>query len=207
MSITDVVNTISNLSIGLAALFAAWVAFKGLSSWREQNIFQTDSELVRRLIFDLYAYRDSLRKFRRDYLSADEEAEISHAEIPSLTQFDEYMELMRPVILRRFEAVSKAAVKFLATRQEASFHWGDNLPDAFWRIFDLQSEIRNLIQSYYLHVDGMKPELALAIKEQLKRSASILSSAADEEGRHDEQLPQSVKEIERYLRQKIGRTP
>jgi hypothetical protein len=203
----EVWSAIANWVVAFAAAFAAWTAHRGLSTWRDQNLWQTDNQIAQRLINDVYEYRDTVFKFRRSYLSIEEEKELNGEEIPSPEDFDRFMNVMRPVIIARFEDLSQSVQKFRSSRRDALFHWGSDIPSELDSILDLYQEIGNLIESYYISLGSMTPDLKDKVHKQLKEAVAVLSVKIDDKNNRTKKLVQDVNAVEDYLRKKIGRRP
>ena len=71
-SISDVLSTLGNLFVAVAAVAGAMAAWVGLNTWKSQSIWATDNDLAKRSLMALYGFRDSLFNVRHPMMSSAE---------------------------------------------------------------------------------------------------------------------------------------
>lgn len=99
----ELLSVVSNLAVGVSAIFAAVLAFSGLRQWRAELVGRTRFDLARRIAKLAYQFQDQMHSARFPFTMPGEAAnrERAEGESPELTAVEDEMfarfERLRPV--------------------------------------------------------------------------------------------------------------
>jgi hypothetical protein len=201
----EIIDATSSIAVAFAAVTAAWAAIRGLGTWREQLVWQSDRDLANRVLSAVYSYRNALFEFRRPKLSSEEDELYGEQKDNKTYDFDEQMQKMEPILSQRIKFVAQKSADLSIVLEEVRFTWGSDLPEAFSSIFSLEVEISNFLGSYYRSLPNMDEKLRKTIHEALMSYRGVISEAYDDEETRRIELSNRVKEIESFLQKKLGR--
>lgn len=147
MEITDIVGLIKDVLTTLAAITAACVAVKGLSTWRRQLQGNAEYEQARRLLRATYEIREAVRYFRNPFMSSQEQAAALDEEgiAPQNASTQESRAAAYQV---RWKRVAAAHVTFSAELLEAEALWGEKITQASNTLLDLIRDLNVAIRQW-----------------------------------------------------------
>jgi len=112
---------IKDLIISCAAVFTAWVAYKGISKWRHEEAGKADADLARRVGKAVYRLRDDLKQARRPRIGNEYPSGFNPEDQSKL------YETWELIINNRWAPVSKSANDLESLSNEAEALWGKEI--------------------------------------------------------------------------------
>ena len=85
MAITEIVTLLKDILLGGAAITGAFIANKGLTTWKRQHKGNSEYELSRRILVTLYKYRDAIDGVRHPAIWENEMPSPPEEKIKSMT--------------------------------------------------------------------------------------------------------------------------
>lgn len=113
---------IKDLVVSCAAVFAAFVAYKGINEWRAEESGKADFELARRIGKAVFQLRDLLADARRPLIMGYEFPE-AYDSSDKESQADAYAHLFNS----RFLPVRDCVIEIQSLRNEAEALWGKDI--------------------------------------------------------------------------------
>lgn len=181
-SFTYVVSILRDAVLTAAAIMGAWVAWRGLHTWREQLTGQTEYDLAKRLLRDLYRYRDAVAAVRNPFMSVGEMADdIPLDDDPVPTPEWHHAGTTR-AYQRRWEQLAAVRADLYPELLEAEVVWGDEINALFEPLRALENELYFAIEDQLeVSKPGVHPgEIEhLTTIEESRRRRRILYSRKD----------------------------
>lgn len=204
-SITATISALGNLLMAGAAIAGAMAAFLGLSTWRNQSLWQADNELAKRALIAIYSYRDSLFAVRHPAMS-NSEMELTDEEKNGISAGGDKSAGVINAYAKRWERHSSSKNSLEVILVEADAVWGGQLRERVEPLKKLEHELYAYI---LLHADAHwrgPTELAKQYREILKTKRDILYDLLDNE-KDDFRVDfkNGLGPVEEYLRNKLGR--
>lgn len=205
MTCLEIFSVAKDIALIGAATSGAYVAVKGLNTWRNQLKGQAEYELSRRLLVSLYKYRDEIDNVRHPmmlphempYPPSDEAKEMNRDQIQFYGMSKAYQ--------NRWDKLREQRTALYADLLESEAIWGTNLKEIFQKLFNLQhelfTEIRHHIELSNPATDSGKQD---AIRNLRRKKREIMYGDTSEEGDDFKQeILGVVQEIENYLKPKL----
>lgn len=205
MAITEIVTLLKDILLGGAAITGAFIANKGLTTWKRQHKGNSEYELSRRILVTLYKYRDAIDGVRHPAIWENEMPSPPEEKIKSMTGDEIRFYGTRMAIQARWDKVNVERTSLYADLLQAKALWDDELIKRFKVLFKLQQELfisfQNLIQLINPDLDEDTKE---AVKNIKKNRRDIMYSDLSEEGdEYKKEFQKGVEEIEKYLNPKL----
>lgn len=205
MAITEIVTLLKDILLGGAAITSAFIANKGLTTWKRQHKGNSEYELSRRILVTLYKYRDAIDGVRHPAIWENEMPSPPEEKIKSMTGDEIRFYGTRMAIQARWDKVNVERTSLYADLLQAKALWDDELIKRFKVLFKLQQELfisfQNLIQLINPDLDEDTKE---AVKNIKKNRRDIMYSDLSEEGdEYKKEFQKGVEEIEKYLNPKL----
>lgn len=163
----EIVGMLSDVAVGMAAVVAAYVAWRGLKTWKEQLSGTSEYELARRVLRALYTHRNAINGVRHPFMSVEEMPEPEDAGEMSREQVRHHG--IAKAYQARWDRVMAARRELDAELLEAEVLWGAELGSRFKAIDALE---RELFVAVGTHVQQHDPALHARRREALERRAA-----------------------------------
>jgi len=158
MAWAEIVSFLKDVVVVAAPATGAIVAVKGLSTWRRQLKGQSDYNLAKDVLINLYKYRDALFFVRHPLMTGTElklpegvdEKELKYAEIHYLRTQTAYQ--------NRWDKVVEVRSKLLTNIVEIEALWEADLALQLKDIFDHEKELMFNISCYLGVINPYIPE-------------------------------------------------
>lgn len=137
----------------IVTVIAVVVALRGIGEWRNQAVATTDHELARRLLIELYRYREAIGHIRSPVMMAYE----GRKEGEEFVVY-ESVELIRKAYGERFEKLGEVKAVLLVNILESEAVWGGAVRLLFKPLFSLERELFIHIRTYMIVNDPKQPE-------------------------------------------------
>ena len=145
------VSVVKDLATGAAALLAAYIGWRGLSTWERQLKGNAEFECARALARSTYMLRDAIGLFRAPALLQHEFSAqylAQHGHTP-----DETSQEHAAIYNKRWEPLSEAAREFELRALEAEAIWG---PEVQRRCRALRRLLVELSAAVASHIDNLR---------------------------------------------------
>lgn len=145
MSWTEFASIFQNLSIGIAALGTAYIAYKGLGTWREQLRGSANFETARSLAKSTYRLREAVQRARSPFISAAE-FPPGYSAVGSKTsreEADAYIYVFR----NRWQPISEALQEFEVYVLEAEALWGNQVRSTSGKLLHVINQLNGGIHT------------------------------------------------------------
>lgn len=201
----EIVGMLSDVAVGMAAVVAAYVAWRGLKTWKEQLSGTTEYELARRVLRALYTHRNAINGVRHPFMSVEEMPEPEDAGEMSREQVRHHG--IAKAYQARWDRVMAARRELDAELLEAEVLWGAELGSRFKAIDALE---RELFVAVGTHVQQHDPALHARRREALERRAAtrrdvLFGNFDDGPDPYLSEYVAAVRAIEDYLRPHLRR--
>lgn len=204
-------DNFSTVVTTLATIGAVCIAWMGLSTWKAQIKWQTDHDLARRLLVEIYRFRDAVGAARSPYVFAHEMRDDDKTENSGIRTPDESNAGMRRAFQRRFSEIGSNAPQLYALLLEAEAVWGPQL-SAIWRdVNRLQNELSSATSLYLDYLEsqgkGVDPTVFYPDKAAQMAARKIIYSNGESDGKNEfsNRIKAAISRLEDYLRPKLGR--
>lgn len=203
MTWADFVSFLKDVVVVVAPATGAWVAVKGLNTWRRQLKGQSDYNLAKDVLINLYKYRDALFFVRHPLMTGTEltlpegvnEKELKYAEVNYLRTQTAYQ--------NRWDKVVEVRSKLLTNIVEIEALWGADLAELLKVIFEHEKELMFNISCYLrvinpsIHADDKEFD-----REHYDRKM-LYDTLKDESDTFRVAFKKSLTPIENALREKL----
>lgn len=201
----EIVGMLSDVAVGMAAVVAAYVAWRGLKTWKEQLSGTSEYELARRVLRALYTHRNAINGVRHPFMSVEEMPEPEDAGEMSREQVRHHG--IAKAYQARWDRVMAARRELDAELLEAEVLWGAELGSRFKAIEALE---RELFVAVGTHVQQHDPALHARRREALERRAAtrrdvLFGNFDDGPDPYLSEYVAAVRAIEDYLRPHLRR--
>lgn len=199
----DVFSILGTLVSASAVGVAFYFGRAGLSTWRDQLRETAYHELSRRLLIELYEFRDSIHRGRSSYIYPDETQPLEEA--GGLGRFgviDYYGEVN--AFRRRIRAMDDARQPLAVSLIEAEVLWGKELGKLLEKVFLIELEFMKYINLYLTANNPNEPELKQATLKGLLADLRDVREVADEQkDTYLKDLNAALSPVEKYLKLKL----
>lgn len=200
MEWTDWLTATSAMIAAVAVACTAYFAKQGMSVWRQQMRGKDEYKLARDLLASIYKFRDAMHDARHPFMTIVEKPPRDEAEHMSSGQIRFYG--LSRAYSNRWNKVSKQHRKLYKNWIVAQAVWGDKLVQLVQPLHEQEQELRVAIEEY---LELIKPEDQTNVRENAKRLRELrpmlYGLPEDEFG---QQIENSIKPLEQYLKQKFG---
>ena len=209
----EIVSVASDITVAMAVLFTAWVANRGLNTWRLQMKGKNEYKLARDLLVSLYKYRDAICDIRQPWSGFPGLREDS-SKIVWVNDAGKQKELFArilPEYQKKWDNIVKQKQRIYRDVVVAEALWGNELHQLFNQLFEQGHTLHMAIKWYIKLLDpdalddnmsdtGMTAEKAI---DTLFIAISFNFKSGDTFGK---KIMEDVKSIEQYLKKKLETT-
>ena len=194
--------------VGIAAVYIGWM---GLNTWKSQIKWQTDHDLARRLLVEIYRFRDAVAAARSPFIWAHEmQNEENETFSVNRTENVRHAGLTR-AHQRRFSEIGLSGPQIYALLLEAEAVWGPEMSRLWGDVNRLRNELVSQTQLYLDYSDPSNKgddETAFYGNREARLAARLIvysNDAADGTNEFSNRFTLAVALVEDYLRNKLGR--
>jgi hypothetical protein len=198
----DAWSALANLLLAGAAVAAAIAAFMGLSTWKNQRIWERDHELARRSLIAIYSLRDKVNEVRSPFMFDGERQPDKDA--PDAEK-DSWAAGTRRAYARRWGKVREAQVEVRSILREADAVWGGQLSKLYEYLHALNHELFVTVSLYLDEISETDLETKKELRELRKEKRDILYDLGVERDEFRAEYDRAIAPIEAYLGEKLGR--
>jgi hypothetical protein len=204
--VSEGVENFTNIITALAALGGVGIAGMGLSTWKAQAKWNTDSELAKSILVLLFKHIDSMKNVRFIAIWSDEIEEATKGkELPKDDRHRRFNEHVS-VYQARWKKVQEIRSQLYPLIIEGQALWGVSFKDKFGDLWKLENELLNAVR---LHLEQMNPSHDAQTQHEFykirKEKRDILYLTDEATDTHLADYMKALAPIEDYLRGKLGR--
>jgi hypothetical protein len=181
---TDVISSIANAITALVAFAGVIIAGLGLNTWRKQIRGQSEYELAKKLMLQVYQLRDALQDVRSPFLSLQEADRDSTEKDWEISAYNNRLKPVREII-----------AQFNVSQLEAEVVWDDKTAQAKKALLD---RVRRLHVVVNLYVSKQRKEIT--DKNLPKDYSDVLYRKGDDKDEYEKSLNEAVQEYEKVLK-------
>jgi hypothetical protein len=168
----EVVPGGKDIILTVAAIIAAYVAIKGLGTWRRQLKGNTEYKLAKNILTAVYELREAISAVRHPFMRYSQEPDLPKEKLKELSAREKNWQALVQVYQKRWEPVPAAKAKLDANLLEAEAVWGR---DSVGKITPLNGLIGELLWAITCYRERAKGEAGLITTE---------TCSVSPEGRH-----------------------
>ena len=205
MTSIEMIALLKDIVLSGAAITGAIVAVKGLDTWQRQLKGQSEYELSRRILINVFKYRDAINGVRYPVMLAYEMPSPPEDEAKKMSQEQIRFYGTSKAYQVRWDKVQSVKTSLYADLLEAEAIWGNEFKDLFKKVFELEHELFTCIRH---HIELINPDTDKASKDAIREidiekrdvKYDILGEEPDE---YKKDLFSSIEDIENYLKPKL----
>lgn len=190
--------------MGVAAIWTAYTASEGLSTWREQMKGQNEYEVANKLHLQTLKLRNELKFLRIPVIHSSEIPVNSRMmfEQPSNEPSESKAEGVRAALDKRWAKLIQAWDPFAQAALEAQALWGDS---AYLLTYPIDEKIRQLRKAHDIYIeqiaemDRPRPDMREFYTFQHAIAFGTMKKDPDEKNEFTAKLEQSLSDLEHYL--------
>lgn len=199
------IGVLKDLVLTAAAVTGAYVAIKGLGTWRRQLRGQSEYELSRRILLTLFKYREAMNGARNPVMWAHEMPSLPREEAAVLTDEQVHFFGVSKAYQNRWDKVLEQRRLLDADLLESEVMWSGDLRVICAPIFKLESELAGAIRR---NLDLRNPDKDDETKTHIelfnKRVRDVLyEDLGVDVDPFKKDLSGAVIEVEKYLKPKL----
>jgi hypothetical protein len=186
----------------IAAVVAAYVALKGLSTWNRQLKGGVEYELTRRILKCAYRLREAIKGVRNPVMWGNEmptptESEAANMSNPEIRHYG-----IAKAYQKRWDKVTEVRTDLQTEMLEAEAIWGRVIYDKFEPIFKLQQELYSSVHAYVSACNPNESEQSRTVyQEIMRKQRDILYDQTQENpDEFTQDINSVIQEIESFLK-------
>lgn len=205
MTCIETVTLLKDVILAVAAITGIVVAVKGLGTWQQQLRGQTEYDLSRRILVNLFKYRDAINGVRHPAMWSYEMPSPPENEAKKMNSKQLHFYSTSKAYQARWDKVQTHRTSLYADLLEAEAIWGNELKGLFTVIFDLEHELFMRISNHLVCIDPeTDKETRKAIRVIEKEGRDIIYDKLRDEGdEFKKDLMKGIEDIEKYLKPKL----
>lgn len=199
----DVFSIIGTVVSAAAVAVAFYFGREGLHTWRRQLRGSADHDLSRRLLIELYRFRNEIQRARSPAIFTFEgmpfegEAEAEDAREASFN-------FTARAYRRRMSALDDARNPLLATMLEAEAVWGGKLKELMAHVFKLEREFVIYVQLYLRTIDPSNTvQGAFSHSGILEKRRNVLYHLDSPDDSYWNEMMGALNQVEQHLREHL----
>jgi hypothetical protein len=205
-----IMEELTNIISALAAVAVVLIAYKGLSTWKEQLKGNVEFEIGRKLLRSLYRVRDAVGYVRNPFASASEiGAALKEAGFEvSFRDEDYHWKSQQALYMMRWKMALDAFTELDLASFEAEVLWGKDITEKLERLRRLLHKLNITIVTYIR--DLQTPRRHDPSEEEIMESDDILyaKGGATEEGysrsKYTAEFSDAINQIEDFIRPRLN---
>lgn len=203
MSVLACTEILRNLSLAIAAPIGAFVAWKGLSTWKLEQNWQKDVQLSEDLLVLLQQRRDAINNIRNSgqiifpATKDDDGNEIDDSEYSKFLGLAAYYQ-------ERVDELLRIRSEMYPKQIRAAVLWGEKIAQLLQDLSALEQallvQVRHALRANNPRIDGVSRETESQLVDD-----RILYDGPDSDDSYKSEYENHVRRIEKVLREKLRR--
>lgn len=203
---------IKDIIMTIAAGVGAYVAIKGLKTWRNQIKGKSENELSQNILLTLYKFRNAINYVRNPVIFTSNgksffshEVLFSNQNNKAKDYAESHFQDISAEYKARLDKVDELANQLNLYLLESKIMWGDELKTLFKDIYQLKFELDMAIHFF---LESMNPTLSFDFRENHIENSknnldTIVRSLARDKDNFGERLDEAISQIEKFLKPKL----
>lgn len=180
--------TIITLSTG------AYVALKGLQTWKKQLKGSQNYNLAKSMLVNLYKYKETINQFRHPAIWGNEYPEFAAEELKKMNAQEKSYQEKTHAYQKRWENIVQVKPLLLENLIESQVLWGQDLQTYFQQLFKLEFQLRTAITNY---LQAIKP---YSTKDNIDKDNELIWDTLSEDDPFRIKLNKVICEIEKQVK-------
>lgn len=196
-------SVLKDIVLTLTAITGAFVAVKGLSTWKRQISGQAEYNLSKNLLVNLFKYRDVISSIRDPFMSGSERIPPSGEERKKMTDAQVRHHATSKAYEVRWNKLSEVRPEIYANMIEAEALWGDEITKLWENLIKKENDLLYAIQDF---LEFTNPGIDRLDKEHLIANHRHIRRMVFEGGKDDPFKPEfdsRLDEMTAYIKKKI----
>lgn len=203
--VAQYVDVVKNIVLACTGVFAGYVAWQGLTTWRRQLYGNAEYDLVKRLLLASYRLREEFKKVRHPAMWGSEMP--SPPKEMNLNADQTHFYGMQQAYMKRWEGIDSISADLNSSLLEAEVLWGASVRGSFDELIKLRHE---LLRAISLHLQSSNPSES----QEGRRAAGQLSrkgrdimydlSTNEEPDQYTKDVQNAIAEIENAMKPHIS---
>lgn len=199
------IENFSNTLIALSTVAGAAIGGLGLNSWKNQKRWEIDHDLAKRLLVNLFKYRDAIQGVRNPAIFSNEQPAPPEEQAARMTDEKIRFYGITKAYENRWAKVSNLRAELYADATEAEAYWGRDYKTAFKRLTDLEMELAQNIRLYLTIIDPDTNQARRdSYQEILRAEREVMYAIYDDSDDYWRDFEAALEAVETYLRVKMG---
>lgn len=203
--IIKLISISKDIVLTIATGIGAYVAIKGLKTWRKQLKGQSDNELSRKILLAVYKYRDAVRYVRNPLMLPYEMPTPPLEETKRMSTTEIHFYGISEGYKTRFDRLQQLYNELNIDLLESKVLWGDHLEELLIKLFEFKFKLELVLQMY---LNSKNPQLDSETRQdyynQIKDYKDILYFQLPvEKDKFNNDLNDIITDIESYLKPKL----
>jgi hypothetical protein len=205
MTYSEFIAVTKDVILASVGIMGAFVAVKGLNTWKRQLKGQSEYELARRILVSIFKYRDAILNVRHPAMWAYEMPSPSLDEEKDMTQEQLRFYGTSKAYQARWDKVQTERTSLYPDLLESEAIWGDELKKLFKELFKLESELFTCVQNYVtlINPDTDKSYKKAIMEIKSKRRDILYDDLSVNGDDYKKEFQSHIDKIEKYLKPKL----
>lgn len=191
---------IKDIVIIITGLVASVVAILGLNTWRRQLYGQSEYDVARRLLKNLYLFRDVINNARHVLMVYSATPDLPKEKLEKLSDKEKEWYAIAQAFEKRCEPVAKARAKLDADILESEVFWGNKIKDNVKQISELHAEWMFAVEEHLEKTNPREPDKNYFEKEAKRNRAIIFGRSNRTKDDFQDRMLTAVEKIEILLK-------
>jgi GNAT superfamily N-acetyltransferase len=198
----DSIHDLFDIGGVLVTAVAVIVAIRGVGEWRNQGIATADHDLARRLLIELYRYREAIGHVRNPMILGYEGKKEGENYVVY-----EKVDMVARAYGERFEKLGEVKSKLLANILESEAVWNGEVKSLCLALFRLERELFIHVRAYLITIDPKQPvDMRQAYIKIMAKQRDILYEDACDDDEYLADINKAFSVVELSLRPKLLRS-
>ncbi|NEG82923.1 hypothetical protein [Pantoea agglomerans] len=196
-------SVLKDIVLTLTAITGAYVALKGLSTWKRQISGQANYSLSKSLLVNLYKYRDIISSIRHPAMSGRELNQSAPDEIANMNESQARFHNTHKAYEARWKRISEIRPEIYANITEAEALWGVEIVNLWDDVTKKENDLLIALRDY---LEYLNPDIDRSDKEYLRGEHRNVRRIVFEGGDDDPfktDFDLKLNEITKYIKKKI----
>ena len=199
MLLAEIVNTVADVVVALAAAITACVAIYGVRSWARELHGRARFEAARSLAKAMYKLRDAIRIARTPLIVSSEFPDDYRSSIGGRSNPDVDAKAYAHVFSTRWEPISAAYQEFDAQTLEAEALWGLPIRSKTDELRALVRKLRTAMEAFVSNSSSGGEDFRTDPKFGQQIRSQVFATTSDEKNELSKAISAAVESVEKEL--------
>ena len=201
-----IINAIASGLTSLATVVGVIVAYRGINTWKDQQTWKNNHDLARRMLVNLFKYREKIDNIRSpvivpgegDYPSEEDAVNMSAQQVSFAHTSTAYR--------KRVNALRDVENQLHADCLEARAIWGDCISEKMKPVNALKGNLLHVLGLYLAVIDpDINEQRREILEERLVDRYNVIYDDLIDDDPFKLEMARAMDNVEDYLKLKLGR--